>query len=386
MSYVNKLQQYLDIFALSLSLKNNDNWYVSENKSNYSTLFSIYSKMLEQDQEEFFARSTDKEAIIRSLNRSKAFYSVTNNQQLLHMMEQLTPNDPADFLIVPLRCSVTRHTFGSYIYKEEDRYKIFFVNKQMKSPSIDFATIPNNNMPSFCEQLVLKNDNPNPEQPFYIYKKIVEQSNSKQATTLSYKMHPQKAGNCVVKEIEATLKTALFHCRHDLFASQNFKKIKWNDKSPTSTIDMQDRFLSAIKAECKGPSEPFDLLSELFLQRKTANLLSYPLTIQEKEKINQNIQDKMNTYPEIQQILEGKSIYKFSNGLVNKRLDFFVKEPTEIENNKLEIKRIHSKKSVKEKVMLFEKITQVKNKTEINFQENNKNKNTKSQVPLSINR
>ncbi|MGN8980912.1 hypothetical protein ACTNBL_00880 [Enterococcus villorum] len=381
MTYVNKLQKYLDIFALSLSFKRNDNWLsrVEEHSSNYSTLFSIYSQMLEQDQEEFFARSSDKKAIIRSLDRSKLSYSITNNLQLLHILEQMTPNDPADFLILPLRCAVEPpategHVFGSYIYKEKDGYKIFLVNKQFKDASIYFVTIPNNNMPSVCDQLVLNKYNPHPEQPYYIYHKIIEHANGKQITPLSYRMHPQKTGNCIVKEIEATVKTALFHCRHDLFASQSLGKIKWNTQ-PDSVIMMRMYFLDAIKQEFNGPQKPFDLLFKLYLQRKERNKILCFSPFETKKKIHQEIKSEMNKYPEIQQILSGKNIYE--EGIVIKRIDFFSKLSAENQCN-----LPHN--NAKEKVMLFEKIAKAKEKTEIIFQENSKNKNAKSQVPLSI--
>ena len=83
----------------------------------------------------------------------------------------------------------------------------------------------------------------------------------------------------------------------------------------------------------------------------------------------------MNKYPEIQQILSGKNIYE--EGIVIKRIDFFSKLSAENQCN-----LPHN--NAKEKVMLFEKIAKAKEKTEIIFQENSKNKNAKSQVPLSI--
>lgn len=138
---------------------------------------------------------------------------------------------------------------------------------------------------------------------------------------LSYQMHLQKEGNCIIKEIEATLKTALFHCRHDLFALQNSNKIKWND-SFDSSLEMREHFLAAIKKEFKGPSKPFDLLFNLYKQRKEKNCHSYLFSpLETKKMIHQEIQNEMNKYPKIQQILSGKKFMKQAESI--KELIFF---------------------------------------------------------------
>ncbi|MEY8446647.1 hypothetical protein AALA44_10905 [Enterococcus ratti] len=331
MPYTNKLQSYLDIFALSLSLKENNSWLLEDNKQNYSLLFSLYIKMIEKDQQEFFARSADKKQIIHSLEKSKNFYTFTCDKQLLHTLEQLNTNDPSDFVLLPLfyligQCTDVEHVSGILIYKENETYKAILVDKEacISKAQINVVTIPSTNLTSLCSILFSNIECPNIKEPYSVLYDILEQSASSEIIQLPYQMHPQKEGNCVVKEIEATLKVALFHCRHNLFASQNLKKIKWNER-PNSTIKMHNRLLSVIKEEYQGPAAPFDLLSKFFKLRKRKNTRSYPLTLQEKKMINQKMQNKMNKYPEIQQILEGKNVYKFTNGTVNNRIDFFEK-------------------------------------------------------------
>lgn len=389
MPYKNELQRYLDIFALSLSLKQSTTWSLEDHNKNYSALFSIYSKMIEQDQENFFTSSTDKEQIIHSLERSKDFYTFTDDKQLLATLKQMKNNDPREFMLLPLFYSAGNHlkdahASGMLLYKENEAYKGILVDKQslMSESQINVVTIPTENLPSLCHALFSNKEQPNMGEAYDILYTILEHSAPKEVLPLTYTMHSLKEGNSLVKQIEATLKTALFHCHHDLFASQTFEPIKWND-STLSTLEMHEHLLSAIKDECKGPSEPFDLLSECYKLRKEATLYTSDLTPQKKEMIHQKVQMRMKKYPEIQQILSGENVYKFSNGIVNKQIDFFTTSSAEKENNKTKKIYIRPKKVVKEKVLLFEKIAAAKEKTASNLKENNTSIKTKSQ-PLTI--
>ncbi|OQO68879.1 hypothetical protein BH747_10815 [Enterococcus villorum] len=378
MPYTNEFQRYLDIFSLSLSLKENSHWDVNDDKQNYSILFSLYIKMIQQDRQEFFARSTDKQKILYSLERSMNFYTFTNDEQLLQTLEQMNTNDPTNFILLPIHYSDEEkeefHTFGMLIYKEEKSYKIILVDKQSPDSQIVFVKIPSEKLPSLCSALLFNRDDTYFEKSYNIISEIFTHVSPKIVFRVDYQLHFQKEGNCVVKEIETTLKTALFHCRHDLFASQSLGKIKWNTK-PDSVITMRKYFLDAIKQKFEGPQKPFDLLFKLYLQRKKRNKLSYLTPFETKKKIHQEIKNEMNKYPEIQKILSGKNIYE--EGIVIKRIDFFSKLSAENQCN-----LPHN--NAKEKVMLFEKIAKAKEKTEVISQENSKNKNAKSQVPLSI--
>ena len=58
MPYETELQRHLDIFALSLSLKKNNRWSPEDDKVNYPLLFSIYIKMIQQDEQFLFYYSS----------------------------------------------------------------------------------------------------------------------------------------------------------------------------------------------------------------------------------------------------------------------------------------------------------------------------------------
>lgn len=68
MPYETELQRHLDIFALSLSLKKNNKWYLEDDKVSYPLLFSTYIKIIQQDEQEFFVPKQDKLKMIQSLN------------------------------------------------------------------------------------------------------------------------------------------------------------------------------------------------------------------------------------------------------------------------------------------------------------------------------
>ncbi|WP_218657006.1 hypothetical protein, partial [Enterococcus hirae] len=249
MPYETELQRHLDIFALSLSLKKNNRWSPEDDKVNYPLLFSIYIKMIQQDEQEFFVRKQDKLKMIQSLNRSKDFYSFTRHTQLFHTLKRMISNDPRDFILLPLSYSIKKnkkscHVSGALIYKETKNYRIILVDKRkhLSNSSVNMVKIPSEKMAPLCKELFAQRDHPKLETCYDILYRIIDHSSSNSFSSLDYTMHEQKEGNCVVKEIEATAKTALLHCRHNLLASQGKKKLKWSD-----TLEMQKRFLTVIK-------------------------------------------------------------------------------------------------------------------------------------------
>ncbi|EOF56802.1 hypothetical protein SE1_02078 [Enterococcus hirae EnGen0127] len=304
MPYETELQRHLDIFALSLSLKKNNRWSPEDDKVNYPLLFSTYIKMIQQDEQEFFVPKQDKLKMIQSLNRSKDFYSFTDHTQLLDTLEQMDSNESRDFILLPLYYSVNEdtkdsHVSGALIYKETETYRIVLVDKTCftSDSSVNMVTIPSEKMASLCKELFVQRDCYNKETCYDILRKIIAHSSSNCFLPLNYTMHKQKENNCVVKEIEATLKTALFHCRHDLLASQSRKKIKWSD-----TFEMHQRLLTAIKAEY-GESPHLDYLFELYKLRKLANAIKEPLAA-EKNRIHEAIKKMFTDHNEIQKILK----------------------------------------------------------------------------------
>lgn len=349
MPYKTDFQRHLDILALSLSLKNNDNWHHPDNKVNYPLLFSTYIKMIQQDEQEFFVRKQDRLKMIQSLNRSKDFYSFTRHTQLLHTLERMDPNDSRDFILLPLYYAVEEkykcHISGALIYKETETYRIVLVDKEnlRSNSSVNMVTIPSEEMPSLSKELFVQRDHPNIESSFDILDKIIDYSNHP-ILPLNYTMHGQKEENCVVKEIEATVKTALFHCRHGLLASQDSKKIKWSDV-PESNLEMKKRFSTVIKAEY-GESLLIDYSFLLFTLRKKANDEYSSLTTTEKDKIQEIYKKMFINHPEIQKI-------------------FKIEKPTNLNKAIIEDQKTGAYPkagNTKNMINIFEKITDEKNR------------------------
>ncbi|EMF0308578.1 hypothetical protein [Enterococcus hirae] len=309
MPYETELQRHLDIFALSLSLKKNNRWSPEDDKVNYPLLFSIYIKMIQQDEQEFFVRKQDKLKMIQSLNRSKDFYSFTRHTQLFHTLKRMISNDPRDFILLPLSYSIKKnkksgHVSGALIYKETKNYRIILVDKRkhLSNSSVNMVKIPSEKMAPLCKELFAQRDHPKLETCYDILYRIIDHSSSNSFSSLDYTMHEQKEGNCVVKEIEATAKTALLHCRHNLLASQGKKKLKWSDV-PESTLEMQKRFLTVIKSKYIKSPLP-DYFFEIYKLRKRANDEHSPLTMTEKNRIHEIYKKIFADHPEIQEIFK----------------------------------------------------------------------------------
>ncbi|OBS62828.1 hypothetical protein AX758_09645 [Enterococcus mundtii] len=94
-----EFEKRVDMLALSLALKPNDKNF--DQNDDYKLLISTYIKMLEQDQDDFFIDRNSKQNIIRSLERTKAYFDFAEENQLRASLEKLVNDDPTDFMLFP---------------------------------------------------------------------------------------------------------------------------------------------------------------------------------------------------------------------------------------------------------------------------------------------
>jgi hypothetical protein len=181
MPYINDEQRYFDLIALALGMKDNDKFDNEDDKLNYTILFSAYIKMIEQDKEEFFIGSTQKEKIIASLKRSIEFYNFTSPEELTRSLQQMTLNDPTDFMLLPISYfisdlepealpslsseisepfTILGHASGILIYKVDNGYKFVMVDKVRRfgRSQVGFTTVPPENLLSICTYLYTENN------------------------------------------------------------------------------------------------------------------------------------------------------------------------------------------------------------------------------------
>lgn len=128
-----EFEKRVDMLALSLALKPNDKNF--DQNDDYKLLISTYIKMLEQDQDDFFIDRNSKQNIIRSLERTKAYFDFAEENQLRASLEKLVNDDPTDFMLFPMvvplseDINVYQHLMGFVVYKKEHDFIVLTVDK-----------------------------------------------------------------------------------------------------------------------------------------------------------------------------------------------------------------------------------------------------------------
>lgn len=273
---MNDYELRYELLALTLGIKNNDCIFAmsEDEKKGYHLLFSTYQIMIEQDKDEFFIQTKKKDKVLTSLKNTLDFYEATNEREIKKILEKLENNNPESFFILPIGClfnELNGHVFGIIIYKKDKEYIVTMVDKNLIRP-VEYVTIAKDALDKFISYLFL-NDKKPLEKKLYFNEaaELVSLSKEKMAIPLNIKTTRQFVGNCLVSEIEATLKLALFNCEADLFNRPPFrytKHLKWGATFPVSTLEMRKRFLTAIKTNYPIFDEKLDDLFDKYLARK----------------------------------------------------------------------------------------------------------------------
>lgn len=286
---MNDYQRRYELLALTLGLKRNTSLYyrmkdvVTEHNRGGDTgtedevmLLSTYKKMIEQDTDGFFIDENRKEYILSSLTKALDFCNAPSTAASLQILESLKTNDPTSFLIVPLAYPISSskgHCSGLIIYKREDCYDVVMVDKAKQFNHqfpVGFVTISAERIDQLNHVLYLSNKFSLPTiQPFEELKKLVHISTKKCVSRLN--VSPQNVGNCIVNEVESTLKVALFNCQKSILSHPDSKptlRPKWNS-CPNSTLEMRKRFLKALKINQHEQNKSFDyIFNNYYLKRK----------------------------------------------------------------------------------------------------------------------
>lgn len=318
-------QRRYELLALTLGLKRNTNLYyrmedaVKEHKRDGDTgtedevmLLSTYKKMIEQDTDGFFIDENRKEHILSSLTKTLDFCNAPSTTASLQILESLKTNDPTSFLIVPLAYplySGKGHCSGLIIYKHGNCYDVVMVDKAKlfnHQFPVGLVTIYAERIDQLNHVLYLSNKFALPTiQPFEELKKLVHISTKKCVSRLNVDMSPQNVGNCIVNEVESTLKVALFNCQKSILSYSHSKttlRPKWNS-CPHSTLEMRKRFLKALKTNKHEQNKSFDyIFNNYYLKRK-----NHPKNVKLQQKMMKlekiRSQRKNNIYKKIKYIV-----------------------------------------------------------------------------------
>ncbi|THE16271.1 hypothetical protein E1H99_00355 [Enterococcus hirae] len=280
---VKEFDMRFNILAMSLSLKKNDTHF--KKKEFYQLLFSTYIKMIESDQDHFFIEEKRKERIIHSLERTKAFYDFEDKGQLQAVFETMINDDPSDFMLFPT-AFLTKvdkkigHMCGFTVYKRNEDFIVMKVDKQKSfdNKNVTYFKIPSKNIEELS-RLFFETHYIKMLVPYAIFSCFRDLS-SEVKTISAINMQQQSTSNCVVSEVEASLRTILFHCRTDIFSLSVIPKItpKWNLEHLESTLEMRRRFLLAIKGEDEAWNQFFDYIFDYYLYRKGKLVSNYSLS------------------------------------------------------------------------------------------------------------
>lgn len=272
----NEFRKKLDMLALSLSLQGNDNHF-GLNKD-YQLLFSTYIQMIHDDPDEFFIEKGQKENIIESLKRTKDFYDFEKKEQVQMIFEKLRNNDPTDFMLIPSSFypgefgEVSPHTCGLTVYKKNNSFVVMKVDKErgFDDQTVSYFEIPPTNIAELSE-VFLKERFHEVRKPYFVLKRLATLSTQNESIGIpAIVMKGQKTGNCSVNEVDAALKTILFHCRKDIFSLDTSEQVtpKWHSEHGESILEMHNRFLSALKGENPEWNQQLDYIFIYYLYKK----------------------------------------------------------------------------------------------------------------------
>lgn len=158
----NEFLQKLQILTLTLSLKENNQRVASPDF--YSSLYSTYIKMLENDDDQSFIDIENQSKVIDSLKRSMDFYSSDHPSFLQKIIEKMTNDDPTDFMLFQNLNNLDKdgnnlqHYCGWIVYKRENDLFVVQVDRKEKFGvgQVSYARIPLTKAPCLSELFFLK--------------------------------------------------------------------------------------------------------------------------------------------------------------------------------------------------------------------------------------
>lgn len=260
----------VDMLAMSLSLKPNDQSFVSP--ESYELLFSIYAKMIRTDYNNFFVDRIQTMNIVHSLKRTIQLYRMDGAESLQTIFEKLKNYDPTDFMLIPVAFSTDHtqkyfgHVCGLTIYKRENNFVVLKVDKEQsyRTGSVSYVKVPFEKARALSQLLFSERHFSN-EKPYDILKKIEGLSHEFRPIP-AIQLKEQTIDNSVISEIEASLRTILFNCKKDIFHLNDQERVtpKWGKLDEPmlarpqrrqnwwmedlgTTVTMKERFLLAVK-------------------------------------------------------------------------------------------------------------------------------------------
>ncbi|WP_146095553.1 hypothetical protein [Enterococcus mundtii] len=316
----------VDMLAMSLSLKPNDQSFVSP--ESYELLFSIYAKMIRTDYNNFFVDRIQTMNIVHSLKRTIQLYRMDGAESLQTIFEKLKNYDPTDFMLIPVAFSTDHtqkyfgHVCGLTIYKRENNFVVLKVDKEQsyRTGSVSYVKVPFEKARALSQLLFSERHFSN-EKPYDILKKIEGLSHEfRQIPAIQLK--EQTIDNSVISEIEASLRTILFNCKKDIFHLNDQERVtpKWGKLDEPmlarpqrrqnwwmedlgTTVTMKERFLLAVKGMNGNWNKNLQYIYDYYFYFKNICKKMEHSGIDQKQALLKNIRYLFQHDPYIQEMV-----------------------------------------------------------------------------------
>ena len=269
------------ILAMGLRLANSTGFEVVGEKGaeNFQFLFSIFKKMIENDHQCQLVDNRSKEAVLQSLDHTIAFYNATNVKEIQKLLENLKNNVNESFMIVPvynIDRLATDHVHCLLIHKKNDQYvvtktdKLHNIEHPVGAPDkineyANFYTeLSKNKLPALSQVLFFSKQEHHKESILDIGY-IIGSLNKYKRTHLPVDWSGYRGvTNCPINEPLATLRLALYNCRHTIFTDRinRYKPKVENSK------EFHKHFFQAFNENKKEVKPYYQALWQIYEERK----------------------------------------------------------------------------------------------------------------------
>lgn len=328
----NEFLQKLQILTLTLSLKENNQRVASPDF--YSSLYSTYIKMLENDDDQSFIDIENQSKVIDSLKRSMDFYSSDHPSFLQKIIEKMTNDDPTDFMLFQNLNNLDKdgnnlqHYCGWIVYKRENDLFVVQVDRKEKFGvgQVSYARIPLTKAACLSELFFLKLNVQNSDE-FSLFHGIKSISAGFQEIPVLNSIVKKGMDN-PVSALEDIFKILVFHYIADIFSVNTTDRIKslWHGANIQLTIQIRESLLAAIKTDNHIWNDQFDYIFDYYLYQ-TGNIgIKAILPSNKQNEWRDSIKKSFNSDPYILALMssDGK-ILDIDEELLQKNLVLTVK-------------------------------------------------------------
>ena len=266
------------ILAMGLRLAEATGFEVvgEQGAENYQFLFSQFKKMIENDHQDQLVNKEAKESVLQSLDHTIEFYNAKTDKEVEKLLENLKNDDNTSFMIIPVYKTekyLHDHVHCLLIHKKEEQYVVTKTDKLHNINSSGnifeyanfYTKITEKEMPLLSQILFLSKQEHHTESKVDIAASIdtlgVKERKHLAVDWSGYRGIP----NCHINEPLATLRIALYNCKHNIFKHTISNRFK--PKMGTSK-DFHKHFFQTFIENEKEINHYYQALWQIYENRK----------------------------------------------------------------------------------------------------------------------